>query len=340
MRGKTHYKIAMLTCAIAATVPIINSSTFLHNKVITVPRGISIAALGVSAIAALIVDADSQHSKINHINPATAAANEAIDFVGGLLKTIIRLVIGLGLGVTVFKYSKLIIAELSAVNQIGHYATIITYLAAFLLIFSAVTSERIIGKIPIVGGVYRLISVYISAGESVLKRAAMFLVYAGSGIFLIIYNMKHTHDPYLYLIGCLLIVIPIFPHRTFLHSFEGIVVVTISASYLFNKIGYENLKYAFLIGYASHLYLADILTKEGVPISVMPFILKKIGVHKLLENNKVYSIIYNVLNIRLVIPIMSTGSIGGNIFEEVYVVALFLLAIMMYVKYGGGIRLV
>lgn len=340
MTGKAHYRIAMLSCAIAATVPGINSSSILNNKVITVPRGISLAALCVAAIAALMVDADTPHSKINHYNPATAAANEAIGFAGNLLKIILRLVIGIGLGLTIFKYSKFIIKELSGIRQISHYASIITYLTGALLIFSAVASERFLRRIPIVGAIYRMISISITTGESILKRVAMFMVYAGSGVYLMIYNTKHTHDPYLYLIGCLLIAISIFPHRSFLHSFEGILVVTISASYLFNKIGYGNLKYAFLIGYASHLYLADILTIEGVPISVIPLILRKIGIHRLLEHNSVYNIIYGVLNFRLVIPLMSTGSPSGNMFEEVYVLALLLFEITMYVKYGGGIRLV
>lgn len=69
MRGSSHQKIAMLSYGVVATIPIVNQLPIFNNSYIHVSMGISIIGIGVAGLAGLLVDADSKHSKINHMNP-------------------------------------------------------------------------------------------------------------------------------------------------------------------------------------------------------------------------------------------------------------------------------
>jgi len=86
MNGRSHQKIAMLSYAIVATIPAINSIGLFNNKYIQVPMGISLIGLGISGLAGLLVDADSQHSKISHMNPLTSTSNKVIHDIEKVLK--------------------------------------------------------------------------------------------------------------------------------------------------------------------------------------------------------------------------------------------------------------
>ena len=271
MNGKSHQKIAMLSYAIVATIPVVNSMPLFNNKYIHVPMGISLIGLATAGLSGLLVDADSQHSKINHMNPLTGTSNKVISDIENLLKLLLRLLLGVGLGSLILWYSKTIIEELEGIKYIGEYAQYIcSYFISFILIVLGVTNERNFKRIPIIGLVYKKLSSIISVGSHDFIRIAMFLTYAGSSTILAIYNFTNLKDPNIYLICILLIGIATFPHRTFLHSIEGVTIFTISASYVFNKLGYEYLTGCFFVGYISHIYWADIFTKEGVPILSMP----------------------------------------------------------------------
>lgn len=337
MNGRAHWKIATLSCAIVSIIPVVNKLAIFNNKFIHVPSGVSIVGLGIAAIAGLAVDADSQHSMINHMNPVTGSANGIIGMVENLLKLAVRLILGVGMGWIVYKYSKVIIHQLEAIKAVKQYATIITYTLAGLLVFCGIASERILIRIPIIGLLYSSISGVIDSGANVVKRVSNFIIYGGSAAFIIIYNMRNTNDINLYIIALLLIAIAIFPHRTFLHSIEGTVVFSISISYLLNKIGYKYLTGYFVVGYLSHIYWADSLTKEGVPLFSTPIILKMILEKFGIKNNVIDRLAK--FKIRLP-PSVSTGSPTGNLFETVYIFALVVVVIIAYKVYGPAIRII
>lgn len=340
MNGGAHWKIASLSYAIIATVPILTALPIFNNSVLHIAKGVSLVELSVAAIAGMAVDADTEHSKISHMNPALNAVNGVIGFIENIIKFIIKVIIGLGLGLLIFKYSKPIINNISSIKSIKQYATLITYSLAAIFIFAGVANERILKKIPVVGFIYKQISISINKITNILKRLCYFFIYAGSGAFLIMYNFNHLNDKNLYIIAVLLIAIAIFPHRSFLHSIEGIIVFTISISYLLEKIGLGSLKGAFVIGYTSHIYWADIFTKEGVPLLSTPRLivkaLKKLGFH-----GKYLKVLDRISNFNLKLPpFISTGSVSGNLFEAVYVLVLLAIAIISYKTYGGQIRII
>ncbi|MCB2295043.1 metal-dependent hydrolase [Clostridium algoriphilum] len=340
MNGSSHQKIAMLSYAIVATIPIINSMPIFSNKYIHVPMGISLIGLGTAALAGLIVDADSQNSKISRMNPLTGTSNKIISNIDNSLKLLLRLLLGVGFGALILWYSKTIIGSLIKIKYIGKYAEMCTYFMSFIFIVLGVINEKSFKKIPIIGFVYKKLSSTISVGSNNFKRIAMFLTYIGSSIILAIYNFTNLNDAFIYLICILLICIATFPHRTFLHSIEGVTIFTISASYVFNKLGYEYLTGCFFVGYVSHIYWADIFTKEGVPILSMPrFIaelLKRLGLH-----NKFVNILEKIGRFKLKLPPhITTGSDTGNLFEVIYIIALFIVAVIGFSVYGGGFRVI
>ena len=335
MNGKSHQKIAMLSYAIVATIPIINSLPLFNNKYIHVPMGISLIGLATAGLSGLLVDADSQHSKINHMNPLTDTSNKVINNIEKLLKVFVRLLLGVGLGLLILIYSNTIIEELEELKYIGKYAYIFTYSMSFIFIGLGATNERTFKKIPIIGIIYKKLSSILSAGSHDFIRITIFLTYAGSSVILAIYNFTNLKDPNIYLICILLIGIATFPHRTFLHSIEGVLIFTISASYVFNKLGYEYLTGCFFVGYISHIYWADIFTKEGVPLLSMPRfiaeILKKLGFH-----NKFVRILEKIGKFKLKLPPhITTGSDIGNLFEVIYIIVLFVVVVIGFIMYSG-----
>ena len=340
MNGRSHQKIAMLSYAIVATVPIINSMTIFNNRYIHVPMGISLIGLGTACLSGLLVDADSQHSKINHMNPLTGTSNKVTHDIEKLLRLLLRLLLGVGLCALIIWNSKTIIAQLSRIKFIGEYAKAGTYFMSFVFLVIGITNERIYKKIPIIGFIYKKLSNTISKRSNNFKRRTMVLTYIGSSAILALYNVANLNDLSIYLICILLICIVIFPHRTFLHSLEGVILFTVSASYVFNKLGYEYLTGCFFVGYISHIYWADIFTKEGVPVLSTPrFIaelLKKIGIH----NKFVYSMEKaGKLKLKLP-PHITTGSDTGNLFEIIYIIVLFIVVLISCITYGGKFRII
>ncbi|MGH4137966.1 metal-dependent hydrolase [Clostridium sp.] len=341
MNGKSHQKIAMLSYAIVATIPAINSIIIFNNRFIHVPMGISFIGLVTAGLSGLLVDADSQHSKINHMNPLTGTSNKVINDIEKILKLLLRLLLGVGLGALILLYSKTIIGELTGLKYIGEYdnihvyAQIFIYSLSFILIFSGVTNERNFKRIPLIGTIYKKISAIISVGSSDFIRISMFLTYVGGSAILAIYNFANSNDPLIYVICILLIGIATFPHRSFLHSLEGVVIFTISASYVFNKLGYEYLTGCFFVGYMSHIYWADILTKEGVPLLSLPRFIaqlfKKLGFH-----NKFVRTLEKIGKFKLKLPPhITTGSNTGNLFEVIYILVLFAVLVIGLTVYGA-----
>ena len=168
----------------------------------------------------------------------------------------------------------------------------------------------------------------------------MFLTYICSSAALAIYNVLNQNDIYVYLICFLLICIATFPHRSFLHSVEGVIVFTISASYVFSKLGHGYLTGCFFVGYISHIYWADIFTKEGVPVLSLPrFIstaLRKLGIH-----NKCTITLEKIGKFKLKLPPhITTGSEPGNLFEVIYIMILLVVVVIGFIVYGGEFRVI
>lgn len=346
MNGKSHQRIAMLSYAIVATIPAVNSLPLFNNSYIHVPMGISLIGIVTAGLSGLLVDADSQHSKINHMNPLTGTSNKVINDIEKILKLLLRLFLGVGLGSLILWYSKTIIGELARLKYMGEYAHIqvyaplITYSMSFILMFLGATNERNFKRIPIIGSVYKKLSAILSVRSNDFIRISIFLTYAGGSVILAIYNFTNSNDPFIYVICILLIGIAAFPHRSFLHSIEGVAIFTISASYVFTKLGYEYLTGCFFVGYMSHIYWADILTKEGVPLLSMPrFIaqlLKKMGFH-----NKFVHALEKIGKLKIKLPPhITTGSDAGNLFEVIYILVLFAVLVIGFNVYGGKFRVI
>ncbi|MGH4051240.1 MAG: metal-dependent hydrolase [Clostridium sp.] len=352
MNGRSHQKIAMLSYAIVATIPAINSMIIFNNRYIRIPMGITLMGLGAAAVSGLIVDADSQNSMISQINPLTSASTKVINNIGDLLRLLLRLLLGLGSCALILWYITPITNWLTSIKYIGEfshiysyenihlYAKVFTYFLSLIFLILGLTNERIYKKIPIIGSVYRKLSKSISKSSHNFKRITLMLTYVIVSIILAIYNYTNINDIYVYLICILLICIAAFPHRSFLHSIEGVIVFTISASYVFDKLGQKYLTGCFFIGYISHIYWADIFTKEGVPFLSLPrFIaqaLKKLGFRNIfvITLEKI-----GKLKLRLP-PHISTGSEYGNLFEVIYILFLFTVAIIGFLVYGVDFRLI
>ncbi|MBU5675768.1 metal-dependent hydrolase [Alkaliphilus sp. MSJ-5] len=335
MMGKTHLKIGVLSYCIILTIPLFTVIPYVTTS------GISLVQIIIAGIATLMPDADSQHSYINRLNPATGVANKAIDTAENILIKAVTIAFTIGIGLLIIISPGKLIQMLMAMGISSSKSKILIYgigILLSLLGLIGVKGERILKRIPFVGNIYKSVIKGIKKVATVFRKYALMSIYIGAGIWIIFYNFNKYNDLNLYLIGLIFIGIAIFPHRSFLHSIEGLVALTMAVSYLSNKIGYPQATPAFFIGYFSHLYLADIFTKEGIPLSILPRILKKTGLHTYLRKSKIYMMIYRILDIRLVVPVMSTGSKKGNIIEASYVLALLAILIVSVVRYDVAIR--
>ncbi|KXG74963.1 metal-dependent hydrolase [Thermotalea metallivorans] len=339
MMGRTHFKVGILSYLIAGSVPLIATMPLIGKG----KAEVSIAQACVAGLAALMADVDSQHSQINQMNPVTKTASQFIDSTENILKNILRTAFTIGIGIGILLFRKEFIQLLSTYNKITPYASMITYGSATLFIVLGSLGkkgDRILSNIPIVGYIYNQILSMVNQGGAFLKRFLMFMLYTGIGAWIIYYNYRFIRDPYLYLVGVLFIAAVSFPHRSLFHSAEGLIMFTLAVSYLTRRIGYPEFQHAFFIGYFSHLYLADIFTEEGIPLSILPRILKKIGLHGQMKKFWLYRIAYGIFNIRLRIPIIHTGTTKGNIFEEIYVFILLAAAIISFTTNQVLIKLV
>jgi len=352
MNGRSHQKIAMLSYAIVATIPAINSMMIFNNKYIHIPMGISLIGLGTAALSGLIVDADSQNSKISQMNPVTGASTKVISYIENLLRLLLRLLLGLGSCALILWYSNPIISWLTSIKYISEfshmysyenihlYAKIFTYSLSLIFLILGIINEKIYKKIPIIGSIYKELSKEINKSSHNFKRIALLLTYVSASVILAIYNYTNLNDVYVYLICILLVSIAAFPHRSFLHSIEGVIAFTISASYVFDKLGQNYLTGCFFVGYISHIYWADIFTKEGVPFLSLPRFIAK-ALKKLRLHNIFVITLEKMGKLKLKLPPhMITGSEFGNLFEVIYILFLLAVVIIGFLVYGGEFRVI
>lgn len=325
--GKTHCKIGVLYYILLGMLPFLTVPYFTDYK-------ISLAGVGAAALGALLPDADTQHSKFNYINPVVGVPYRIVEKIERMLLIIIRFLLTIGIGLLVLYYSNYIILYLSLIPELSPWKMYITYGSAIILLIAGLGSGRLVKYIPFIGYIYCLFLKIIYKTGNFFKRVIMILIYISLGIGLIVYNYLQLQDCYVYLIGGLFICIAIFPHRTFLHSVEGLILFNISVSYIAVKVGFPYLATAFFIGYFSHLYLADVFTKEGIPLSILPFILKRLKLNGYLYKYKIYKLFYKVLNIRLRIPVVHTGTRHGTLIETLYIGCMLLIVGLILIKSG------
>lgn len=309
MMGRTHYTIGVLYYLLFCMIPIFTVIQFSDSKNM-------IICILAAAIGAVFPDADSDHSLINNRNPVFKTSNRVVNQYKRLLKKVFTFVFfGIpGAFIIVYMYSN------------KSYSTGLLVFTLILFIMS-IKGATIGEKIYIPFLTEGLTA--INTGAARLKKIFMMIVYLSVGIACIYFSKGNLQG---IIWGAIFIIIAIFPHRTFLHSPEGIVLVTVGVKFLQNRIMISNISSAFFIGYFSHLYLADIFTNNGVPISTIPLILRKTRLHLKLKKNRTYMRIYNMLNKKLSIPLIKTGSKLGNIIEGIYVFALFALVFSVIIK--------
>jgi hypothetical protein len=342
LNGNTHKKIGVLACALASTVPVVNSSPILNNSYIDLPKGISIVGLAIAGVAALLADADCKESKIHKINPITGIAGQGIEWVRGAFNLIIKIFFTFGIAFFLFVRSSEIMKQLSTIAYLRPYTDFIIYGLIVLFILLGLANDRALKSIPIVGLIYTELSSVIYRAAVMVKRAFITLCYVGTGIFIIIYNTVHGHDMVLYLSGLVLIAVIVFPHRSFTHSIlEGFPIITFVAISILDRLGYGHFSGAFFIGYASHMLLGDVFTNDGVPLFyLIPRTLEITGVDAQMSRYTWYTIIDRILKFKIRIPIMATGTKSGNLLETAYVTALLGITIVSFIKYGASIRLI
>ena len=310
MTGRTHYKIGilyfLLVCQLTTLLAIdLLSGIRLH------PLGLLAAFLG-----ALFPDADEDHSLINSRNPLFRLSNRTIHRINQNTKRMVGTLFFLipALLLVVYMYR-----SRSFKKEYG--------LIMAVLLFLGFNSLKVGRWFPILSGIFQRLD----------QRAARIKSWIIAGAYLIlggvcIYYGYRGQNGYGYLWGGILILISRFPHRTFLHAPEGMILVTLGWRYMVEMLGFPWLTVPFMIGYCSHLYLADIFTNSGVPVTSLPILLKKSGLHESLKKYKGYRRIFKALNLRLRIPVMGTGSTWGKILEGMYLLSLVVAVIWIYGK--------
>ncbi|WP_432664070.1 metal-dependent hydrolase [Wukongibacter baidiensis] len=309
MMGRTHYALGVLYYLVLCIIPTITIINFTDNKAMII--GILAAAIG-----AIFPDADSDHSIINNRNPIFKTSNRIINNSKKLLKKIFAFaffsIIAAMIGVYMYYesvFSKWLIVSIT--------------LLLLLALNGVKIGERI--YIPILTDGLKA----INTGAARIKKIFMTLVYLSIG-GICIYLSGGNIEGIIW--GIIFFVIAIFPHRTFLHSPAGLILVTVGVRYLEKRLHIYGISIAFFIGYFSHLYLADIFTNSGVPISTLPLILKKTGLHKILKKYDGYMKLYSILDKKLSIPLIKTGSKFGGVIEGFYVLSLFSVLVFLLLK--------
>jgi len=314
MMGRTHWKLGILyyylLCTGITLIPAL--SYFYYNDTKKLFIGMLIAA-----VAALLPDADCQSSYANRKNPMIGLPIKALEIFEKLLLFTIRIIL---CGILAYH-----------VWTIGIYidSSLLKILTIIIVLFS-ILGDSLLAYIPFIGSLYSLIERRIILYFNILKRYIIMTMYIVFGVFIVIYNFKNYNDTIIYLTGILVAVTGIFPHRTFLHSIEGFILWSIGIWRVFCILDYDFLILPFIVGYASHLYLADAFTDSGIPLSILPTIIKKSKIHKFLSNKPFYMSIYKVLNIKISLKLINTNTTKAFWFERIYVFILLAISFVLF----------
>ena len=123
----------------------------------------------------------------------------------------------------------------------------------------------------------------------------MSLIFLLLGVCLYLVNTKF----YIVLFVMLLAIFPWLKHRGLSHSIFAIIIIYILLKQIELLTNIYNLSFWGTISYASHIFLGDIFTRQGVPL-FYPLIEKKIS----LGNLKVGGYFSNLLEILLIISLV------------------------------------
>jgi hypothetical protein len=303
MLGRTHYKLGIGYYLLF--LPVI---TTIYS--IKYPEHI-ITGIIVSAIAALLPDIDTATSKINQKNILTSIPIRIIEHGSSFFLYIIRLVFFFGTA-----YLTWSLAE----NSSEKTKTILICAAA-LLVLIGISGGHLMRKIPVLRTVYNSLEKKTTLISVRLKKIVVFTIITAIVVIGFIYNYRTLNNWAVYFLGFVLILSTISAHRTFTHSIEGFLLYSGCVIYISNLLGHIHLGLAFTIGYMSHLYLADIFTNTGIPLSFWGYVLDKSGLHQKLRGKKLYDRIYKILSFRLKISLFNTGSK----LEYVYYLMIYIL---------------
>jgi hypothetical protein len=326
MTGKTHYRLGIMYYLVFSVLPFMASIPIIKGN-----NKISLAAVGAAALGALIVDSDTERSMINQSNPVAIGAAKITSSLERILNRLLRFIIGFSSGYLILHSIPWIIRKFGASDRVY----LITFFIAFTCIFAGIASERLIRRIPVIAVVYIACLTAVHFLMTTAKRLLVGLLYFAAALGLIIYNLQTGNHIMLYIFAIVILGTAMLPHRTFLHSVEGFILYSVIAVYISGIFEAPQLGTAFIVGYFSHIYMADVLTNTGVPVSVIPTILRKLGLHDRLMKLSFYRIICKVLDARLCISVMSTGTPSGNVFEYIYCSLLFILTAILVINQHG-----
>lgn len=306
MLGRTHYKLGIGYYLIFLPVTI---SIYAVNRIDQLLLGVIVAGL-----AALLPDIDTPTSKINNLNPITRIPIKIVDTTTTFILFIIRSGISLGAAYLLWTYSE---------GQAKGNDMLLKALAVLLAIMG-VFGGRIMKHLPIYNLLDKGATAFSLRVRKIIINGFVYAVVAAAYI----YNIRNNNDWVIYLLGIVLIASTVFPHRTFTHSLEGFLLYSYYAYHLAELFGHQYLAAAFIVGYGSHLYLADIFSDGGIPLSFLPHIFERTGIHAKMKDkgSRVYNAIYKALSIRLKVSLMKTGSGWEALYYSVVlVIALYVL---------------
>lgn len=317
--GKTHFEAGILYYIIFS---------YLLGKYILLAsfENITFYGAAVAGIAALLPDIDSNRSMINKYNPVVNKANKVLSKIMNGLSILFRLVFMTGGGIAIIYYKDVLVELMGGVDLFKGYEENIVYGVAIFLIVLGLGDRNIISYIPVIGTISRNITEFVNEIFKTLQRWLIIICYLIIAIYVIRYNHLHWNDRVVDIIAILPVITIFFPHRTITHSVEGAVIFIWGANYIFSKFDRKDLVFAFAIGYLSHLYFTDMLTKEGIPLSIIPRLIKKTCLYKRIKKNRVLYFFYRILDTRLSLRLMSTGTKTGNIFETFYIIIIAAVA--------------
>lgn len=128
-----------------------------------------------------------------------------------------------------------------------------------------------------------------------LRKLFLSLIFLLLGVCLYLVNTKF----YIVLFVMLLAIFPWLKHRGLSHSVFAIIIIYILLKQIELLTNIYNLSFWGTISYASHIFLGDIFTRQGVPL-FYPLIEKKIS----LGNLRVGGYFSNLLEILLIISLV------------------------------------
>ncbi|WP_113675753.1 metal-dependent hydrolase [Vallitalea guaymasensis] len=301
MTGKTHIKVGLLFYVLLSLL--VGKIVWLMNLFPEI--NYDYLSICVLILASIFPDIDEHNAMINTKNPIFKISNRIAYKFKEILKWLTVIIVYLCVSYSLY------------MHYIATNNSLFLVISVFLILLSLL--NRNIGKyIPFINVIYKV----LDKGYQVFRKYLYILVFCSLGLYLILYS-----NIFLYKIwGVLSILIALMPHRSFMHSAaEGFVSVNILVYMTLNNLGYNYLFLPFFLGYFTHLFLADIFTYTGLPL----FSLIPIFCNKIIRKN---GVLYKILNLRLRIPLMRTGSSR----EHIYVGLLIIITIIAYYYIGGG----